>query len=84
MMLRKQGDGSSVNPLAYELYYLAPESPQSPRDGKRTSAGCNIFEDEGRVGQELSLSHEDRIVHKVSASFAHNMQTHKTWPSREL
>lgn len=72
-----------MNPSAYELYYLAPESPQSPRDSKGMSLGYNSFEDEGRVGRELSLSHQDRIIHKVSAPFT-NMRTHKTWHSREL
>lgn len=51
----------------------------------RTARGCRWdTTDEGIVGQELSLSHEDRIIHKVSAPFTNNMQTHKTWHSRAL
>lgn len=73
-----------MNPSAYKLYCLASETPQSPRDSKGTSLGYNSFEDEGRVGQELCLSHEDHITHKVSAPFTNHMPTHKTWPSRQL
>lgn len=53
-----------MNPPAYELCDLAP---QSPRDSKGMSLGYTSFKDEERVEQESSLSHEDHIIPKVSA-----------------